>query len=52
MKYSLEKYMQPPVGISDFRQLIETKDLQGQPYLYVDKSLFICLPYLNCYLVF
>lgn len=33
--------MQPPIGISDFRKLIETRDSDGQPYLFVDKSLFI-----------
>lgn len=33
--------MQPPIGISNFRALIETKDSAGRPYLFVDKSLFI-----------
>lgn len=33
--------MQPPIGISDFRKLIETRDSDGQPYLFVDKSLLI-----------
>lgn len=33
--------MQPPIGVSDFRKLIETRDSDGQPYLFVDKSLFI-----------
>lgn len=33
--------MQPPIGVSDFRKLIETKDSAGRPYLFVDKSLFI-----------
>ena len=32
--------MKPPVGLSDFRALIEFKDPQGEPYLFVDKSLF------------
>lgn len=33
--------MQTPIGISDFRELIETRDSGGRPYLFVDKSLFI-----------
>jgi hypothetical protein len=33
--------MQPPIGVSDFRKLIETRDSDEQPYLFVDKSLFI-----------
>jgi len=33
--------MQPPIGISDFRKLIETRDSEGRPYLFVDKSLLI-----------
>lgn len=33
--------MQPPIGISDFRKLIETRDFEGKPYLFVDKSLLI-----------
>lgn len=33
--------LQPPIGVSDFRKLIETRDLEGKPYLFVDKSLFI-----------
>lgn len=33
--------MQPPIGISDFRKLIETRDSEGNPFLFVDKSLFI-----------
>lgn len=33
--------MQSPIGISDFRKLIETRDADGNPYLFVDKSLFI-----------
>ena len=33
--------MQPPIGISDFRKLIETRDSEGKPYLFVDKSLFL-----------
>jgi hypothetical protein len=36
-----EKNMQPPVGLSNFRQLIEHKDPKGKSYLFVDKSLFI-----------
>lgn len=33
--------MQVPIGISDFRELIETRDAAGRPYLFVDKSLLI-----------
>lgn len=33
--------MQLPVGLSNFRALIDYKDARGQPYLFVDKSLFI-----------
>lgn len=33
--------MQPPIGVSDFRKLIETRDSEGRPYLFVDKSLLI-----------
>ena len=33
--------MQPPIGVSNFRKLIETRDSEGNPYLFVDKSLFI-----------
>ncbi len=33
--------MQPPIGISDFREIIETRDAEGKPYLFVDKSLLI-----------
>ena len=33
--------MKPPIGISDFRKLIEFKDSKGDPYLFVDKSLFV-----------
>ena len=33
--------MQPPIGISDFREIIETRDSAGNPYLFVDKSLLI-----------
>ena len=35
------KNMQPPVGESNFRTLIEHRDVNGKPYLFVDKSLFI-----------
>lgn len=33
--------MQPPIGVSNFREMIETRDAQGNPFLFVDKSLFI-----------
>ncbi len=33
--------VQPPIGVSDFRKLIEYRDSAGNPYLFVDKSLFI-----------
>lgn len=33
--------MQLPIGISDFRKLIEHRDPQNHPYSFVDKSLFI-----------
>ncbi len=33
--------LQTPIGISDFRKLIESRDPEGNPLLFVDKSLFI-----------
>lgn len=33
--------MQVPIGVSDFRSIIETRDSAGRPYLFVDKSLLI-----------
>lgn len=36
-----EDLMQPPVGESNFRNLIEYRDTEGNPYLFVDKSLLI-----------
>jgi len=33
--------VQSPIGVDSFRTLIETRDFQGLPYLFVDKSLFI-----------
>lgn len=39
--FSEEKKMQPPIGVSDFREIIEYRDLKGSPYLFIDKSLFI-----------
>jgi len=33
--------VQPPIGISDFRKLIKYRDTKGDPYLFIDKSLFI-----------
>ena len=33
--------LQTPIGISDFRKLIESRDSEGRPYLFVDKSLLI-----------
>lgn len=33
--------MQPPIGVTDFRALIEDRNTQEEPYLFVDKSLFI-----------
>ncbi len=33
--------MQLPIGVSDFRKIIETRDPEGKPYLFVDKSLLI-----------
>ncbi len=30
-----------PIGVSDFRALVEYKDLDGNPYLYIDKSLIV-----------
>jgi hypothetical protein len=33
--------VQPPIGVGNFRKLIEYRDSQGNPYLFVDKSLFI-----------
>ncbi|HQZ88190.1 MAG TPA: AAA family ATPase [Gammaproteobacteria bacterium] len=32
---------QVPIGVSDFREIIETRDSTGEPYLFVDKSLLI-----------
>lgn len=32
---------QVPIGVSDFREVIETRDSTGRPYLFVDKSEFI-----------
>lgn len=29
-----------PIGISDFRTLIEYKDSHGKPYMFIDKSMF------------
>jgi len=33
--------MQLPIGISDFRKLIDPRDAKGTHYLFVDKSLMI-----------
>ncbi len=33
--------MQLPIGVSDFRKIIETRDSAGKPYLFVDKTLLI-----------
>ncbi len=30
-----------PIGVSDFRTLIEYKDLNGNPYLFIDKSMIV-----------
>lgn len=30
-----------PIGISNFRTLIEYKDSHGRPYLFIDKSMFV-----------
>jgi len=35
------KNMRPPIGISDFRKLILNTGPRGEPYLFIDKSLFI-----------
>ena len=39
--FSEEKKVQPPIGVSDFRKLVEYKNPQGEPYLFVDKSLWV-----------
>jgi len=33
--------MQPPIGVSDFHKLIQFRDTKGNPYSFVDKTLFI-----------
>lgn len=33
--------MQAPISVSDFREIIEYRDMAGQPFLFVDKSLLI-----------
>lgn len=33
--------MQTPVGVANFQKLIEYRDPEANPYLFVDKSLFI-----------
>ncbi len=39
--FSEVKKMQPPIGVSDFKKLVEYKNPQGEPYLFVDKSLWV-----------
>ena len=33
--------MQYPIGVSDFRKLVTTRNTDGVPYTFVDKTLFI-----------